>query len=366
MKYSEAQSRQWLGWIARELQRRNATVFLIEELQPACLASTGQFLFYVLLSRVPLVVAFTAIGIWTFESARVQYDWLRVAGGWSIALVALAAMDAARWWAPPTRLRTVGRWVAVYATALLGTILLSFDGGVPDSALIYPLYGWVLAGGGARDRTCEIRPVETFTWSWRQGLWRASFGGVLAAAAFWMCRYDHLNSGFAELGVILMVFGALHGLNAGLPRLTVVPNQAIRTTLKLAMYVAAGVLTTIVTTLVVAARVVPGYDWVDRGGIASVFHVSVLVATWGFLHFGGRDVVRHAALRLVLWTTGAVPLRMARFLDYAARDLEILQKVGGGYIFIHRMMLEHFARHTASGFSATRSQPAASQSASAL
>ena len=30
------------------------------------------------------------------------------------------------------------------------------------------------------------------------------------------------------------------------------------------------------------------------------------------------------------------------FLDYAAR-LVFLQKVGGGYIFIHRLLLEHFA-----------------------
>jgi hypothetical protein len=34
---------------------------------------------------------------------------------------------------------------------------------------------------------------------------------------------------------------------------------------------------------------------------------------------------------------------LVRFLDYAAKDLNFLQKVGGGYIFIHRMLLEHFA-----------------------
>jgi hypothetical protein len=43
-----------------------------------------------------------------------------------------------------------------------------------------------------------------------------------------------------------------------------------------------------------------------------------------------------------LWLTRRAPLNLVRFLDYAARDLNFLQKVGGGYNFIHRMLLEHF------------------------
>ncbi|MDJ0592593.1 MAG: hypothetical protein QNJ72_21810 [Pleurocapsa sp. MO_226.B13] len=38
-----------------------------------------------------------------------------------------------------------------------------------------------------------------------------------------------------------------------------------------------------------------------------------------------------------------MPWNYARFLDYAAERI-FLRKVGGGYIFIHRMLLEHFAR----------------------
>ena len=33
---------------------------------------------------------------------------------------------------------------------------------------------------------------------------------------------------------------------------------------------------------------------------------------------------------------------ICRFLDYAVK-LVFLRKVGGGYIFIHRLLLEHFA-----------------------
>ena len=38
----------------------------------------------------------------------------------------------------------------------------------------------------------------------------------------------------------------------------------------------------------------------------------------------------------------------ARFLDHAA-DLIFLQKVGGGYRFIHRLLLEHFAEMPGEG-----------------
>jgi hypothetical protein len=37
-----------------------------------------------------------------------------------------------------------------------------------------------------------------------------------------------------------------------------------------------------------------------------------------------------------------MPLNYARFLDYAAKRV-LLRKVGGGYIFVHRLLLEHFA-----------------------
>jgi hypothetical protein len=50
----------------------------------------------------------------------------------------------------------------------------------------------------------------------------------------------------------------------------------------------------------------------------------------------------HFALRLVLWMTRSAPLNYIRFLDFAAERF-FLRKVGGGYILVHRMLLEYFA-----------------------
>jgi hypothetical protein len=57
---------------------------------------------------------------------------------------------------------------------------------------------------------------------------------------------------------------------------------------------------------------------------------------------GGLFPLRHFVLRLLLWSKRSAPMRYVRFLDYAA-DRLFLRKVGGGYIFVHRMLLEYFA-----------------------
>jgi hypothetical protein len=60
------------------------------------------------------------------------------------------------------------------------------------------------------------------------------------------------------------------------------------------------------------------------------------------LNRGGSAVIKHYALRLILWLSGFTPFRFIKFLDHCAKVI-FLKKVGGGYIFIHRMLLEYFA-----------------------
>ena len=78
-------------------------------------------------------------------------------------------------------------------------------------------------------------------------------------------------------------------------------------------------------------------------GLVDGMVLGLAVALFAGSWFGGLDVILHYFLRLLLYMKGRAPLNLVRFLDYAAKDLNFLQKVGGGYIFIHRMLLEHFA-----------------------
>lgn len=58
---------------------------------------------------------------------------------------------------------------------------------------------------------------------------------------------------------------------------------------------------------------------------------------------GGKACIRHLVLRLILYRKGYIPWNYARFLDYATERI-FMQKVGGGYIFVHRVLMEHFAK----------------------
>jgi len=57
---------------------------------------------------------------------------------------------------------------------------------------------------------------------------------------------------------------------------------------------------------------------------------------------GGLACIQHGVLRWLLWRSRCIPWNYVRFLDVAAERI-LLRKVGGGYIFIHRLLLDYFA-----------------------
>ncbi len=63
---------------------------------------------------------------------------------------------------------------------------------------------------------------------------------------------------------------------------------------------------------------------------------------YGWLDFGGAAYLHHYLLRWILWRSGALPWHYVRFLEEATERI-LLQRVGGGYRFIHPLFLEHFA-----------------------
>jgi MFS family permease/GTPase SAR1 family protein len=56
----------------------------------------------------------------------------------------------------------------------------------------------------------------------------------------------------------------------------------------------------------------------------------------------GKPVIQHLSLRLILWSNGYAPWNYAKFLDYCTNRL-FLQRVGGGYRFMHDLLRQHFS-----------------------
>lgn len=89
------------------------------------------------------------------------------------------------------------------------------------------------------------------------------------------------------------------------------------------------------------------------GAFGIIFGLTVGFAFWGFttllaslfcLYFGLSAFLQHYTLRHMLANAGHLPRwRYDKFLDYAAQDLLILRKVGGGYRFTHDYLRQHLA-----------------------
>jgi hypothetical protein len=64
------------------------------------------------------------------------------------------------------------------------------------------------------------------------------------------------------------------------------------------------------------------------------------------LSFGGREYLQHYVLRYILWQNCVMPWHYVRFLEEATERI-LLQRVGGGYRFIHPLFQEYIASQEA-------------------
>jgi hypothetical protein len=76
-------------------------------------------------------------------------------------------------------------------------------------------------------------------------------------------------------------------------------------------------------------------------GLAIGFVNGLTIGALFWLLNGGTACTLHAVLRILLWLEGYIPWNYPRFLDYAAERI-LLCKVGGGYLFTHGLLQEHF------------------------
>ena len=74
------------------------------------------------------------------------------------------------------------------------------------------------------------------------------------------------------------------------------------------------------------------------GLLAATLIVTIVFALYG----GGLASIQHYFLRLFLWHAGHMPLNYPRFLNHATERI-LLRQVGGGYVFVHRLVQEYLA-----------------------
>lgn len=195
--------------------------------------------------------------------------------------------------------------------------------------------------GGANE---AIETVETLEWSWLKikvaviiGIIITPISGLITALLFSVPKHGLINGLIAgQIGtpIYFLLFVLLLSPIIGATKLREekkIPNQGIWRSV-----VNAGIFSLLLgLSLGLIFSLLLGLNLGLKFGLAGCLS--------GGLLGGGDACVKHFILRLILCRNGFIPWNYAHFLDYATGRI-FLQKVGGGYIFIHRMLLEHFAQ----------------------
>jgi len=278
--YSRKQTERWLSWLARQMRVHDQSEFLVERMQP---------------------------------------DWL------------------------PTPLQ---RWIDTWGIAIaFGTIY-----GLAFGLVFGPVFALVASLGGAlASFSRHIRPVKPLRWSWsaaRAGLRRALVSTFIIAVGFALVNRFLLKSQWTWFDVLLGVLAAGLASIAGAGLVAVEMTGRAPSSDVMCVWLgrsllgglAGGLLGGLMSVLI---------DVLPAGRTSSSVRVDPLTlgacgVAYGLTLRGGPDSLRHSVLRLLFWQNDSAPLNYARFLDYATARI-FLRKVGGGYIFIHRLLQDYFA-----------------------
>lgn len=317
--YTLAQTRHWLGWMADGMMRLKQSVFFIETLGADWLED---------------------------RQLKRQFLFLSTSIGTLIATISGLLLGVA-----------VGIMLNV---PMVGAIFGGLSGGVLGCILGY----WLSSQQ-------SIRPAERIVWRWSlKAFGLGALTGVTIGIIIGIISAGVVGQAFGISAAVMygLIIGASAIVALGFERSETVeartrPNEGMRDTLVnvLAYGVIIGILFALISgavlygsgaILVLSPKTFPRAVAEFLSQLLSHDIMTIILVGFGLgfgsglgfaAAFGGMDIlVRHIALRIVLYRAGCMPRSYAHFLDFCTEHV-LLRKVGGGYIFPHRMMLEYFA-----------------------
>ena len=348
-QYSPTQSKRWLGWLAQGMARHGEVQFLIENLQPTWLSTRGDKRLYAVGFRVLSGLLFPVVcvlaGVLTLVTGNMTLAEGLTAGFivGGLFMVSYAVAGLLGFWVP--------RWLAVALTVgliALCTIPIAALGGTIMAGLVLSLVIGLPAALAAVASTTDdaIIPADRLSWSWK----KARYGLAIALGATLIVGLsaalmgnrskavgDALTAGFMIAPAAVLITGLTRALTV--PQ-TTIPNQGINQSIHRALLVAA-----LVLIVVAGAGTIWGvvYRSDVRIGLGFGLIFAFPIALAAGLAQGGIPSLQHLVLRLILYWRGALPWNLSRFLDSAVERI-LLRKVGGGYIFVHSLLGDYFAK----------------------
>jgi hypothetical protein len=364
--FSAEQTLQYLNWLAGRLEEHTQSIFMIEAMQPSWLPSRRWRWVYMLLSGLLLGLAGGVIMwlLWRLlrhalpqlpaaVSAQIA-SWFNLApapvelltiilGNLALGLlvgIILALFFETRRQKPVQASKISGqRWLQVWtvglASGIVTTLFVAFFSDWPLAAAWGVAEGFMYMAAarfifGWRYET-DVRTVEALGWSWRRALTGSLVGVILTVIAEVLETQLYGYNGFERTLLTLVVAGFILGGLAGSSTTEKSrPNQGVWLSLRNAGV--AAVMVSLPLAFLTALMRDPIY----------ALNMGLLTAVIAAALFGAGVFVKHFLLRGLLRWQRKLPWRYVRFLDYAAQ-LVFLRKVGGGYIFMHRLLQQYFA-----------------------
>jgi DNA-binding SARP family transcriptional activator len=240
-------------------------------------------------------------------------------------------------WLKTFELRQRYRVSVAWVIGLVDGLIVGTATGLP-AALVYgpgsglavglgAMVGWWVASGLAVKLGVGLSVGE----------WTAILS-VTAAAALGTAILKPLGAMVMALAIGLIA-GFTPGDEVAETELKTTPQQGLRQATQRA--IRTGLVSSIIAGLV--AGLVAGLAEGPVAGVGSGLVVGLMIGPIAAtLSASSRAVIRHYVLRFLLHQNQYIPQNYVRLLDYAVR-LIFLRRVGSGYIFIHRYLLEYFA-----------------------
>lgn len=372
--YTQEQATLWLSRLARGMQRHGQTVFQIEQLQPSWLSERRKVSTYGLASRfvdsflAALGAGCLVTGLDLFSDSRVSavgFTFFVLTASWFAALALFFAdrtliksttgsiSQPIKEYAK-TFLRRIVR-ILLYSLLLgifYSPILFSsafFSSVCWGTSIVFGILRGSLHGESLRTGATDISTVERVAWSPRGAL--AAIGVLfllMAISSIQLITGLGCITSLIILPFVPLIFGAFITLPLfGAFRVVlwegkVSSNAGIKTSLGTAFAVSSKLAAAVTVAIFCALGLTnTGGELATEVGASLLFGLG-----YGFLAFawyGGIDVLRHYILRFLLSRKGYIPWGLPAFLNFCTDELHVLQQVGGGYMFLHRYLLEYFA-----------------------
>jgi len=345
---SKRQTQKWLVYLAQQLERDSQTnmEFMIEKLHPNWLLNEVDKQVYNLVIRltVGLVSGLTAglyLGGWSHELKILFFAILAgvVTGG--ISYIFAPILEQFSTFHFNLLFGTIPGLVFFTMTYSFSFTASEYLKNSPSLVLLTGIgVGSVFQGM----MTKEIEPVDNLKFSLKRAILYTVFAlflgliitrthSILASIFSWKNSIQGFYILLCFLLVILLV-GAISGEESRID-LKIYPNQGIWRTWNYVViwFLISGFIAGIFTV------VMDGYELIRTPAIALTvaFLCSLIGSSWS-----GLVCIQHFILRFILYLKGYIPWNYAKFLDYSTERL-LLQRVGGRYRFIHRLLQEYLA-----------------------